>query len=108
MKTFNKKVIVNPFLLREIHEQGLPDFRFYSDIAPALQDFKKESKTDLKLPPTEELNEATSAQARLPLQRDGAKHIHEMEVVAHNGVFDIWQCRICGMQHRAYSIDCCD
>jgi len=107
-KVFYKGAIGNPFLLREISERGLPNFKFYSDLSTALQEFKKEYKEDLELPPDSELLAATKAQEGVQVHHDNSKCIHEMEIIRKNGAFDIWECRKCGQQHQAYSEDCCD
>jgi len=109
LKAFNKSSIGNAFLIKEIREKGIPDFKFYSNLSTALQEFKKTIKRDLVLPPNAELLAATEAQERVQMHQNVSNcvHAHKMEVIRKNGVFDIWQCSICGVQYMAYSDDCC-
>lgn len=107
-KVFNKRTLGNPFLLREIHERGLTDFRFFDNLSAALQEIKKEINKDLELPSEAELAVATQAQERRQTLHDRSKCTHEMEVVIRDGAYDIWQCRRCGTQYRQYSMDICD
>lgn len=106
-KTINNIDLGNPFLVKEIKEKGLPEFRFFSNLANALKKFKEEIKTDLALPSAEVLEAASRAQDRSQVSKKDQECTHDFEIIP-NGVFDIFRCKKCERGHMQYSDECCD
>jgi hypothetical protein len=104
-KTFNNKIIGNPYLIREIKSKGLPEFLFFDNLASALKKFQIEIEKDLVLPSEEELAAATQAQTA-PRSKPISECKHIMDIIP-DGAFDIYRCNKCGSSYRIYSDECC-